>query len=231
MEFRSDITVELLGQWGADITIAESAWVSSNAAADGKKVRGLIRSLMKRKHGTPFEDGFFKFLVNAPRSVSIEHMRHRIGWSYSSASLRYREQEPIIYIPPRERPLKRGENFKSMTPIYEVLTDEEYEQYVEYLKDGHKAMSVFYNEAKEIRPETEALRFFTSEALYLPYICRCNPRSLMHFLSLRTHREDAAYVSFPMYEIQLVADQLEQHFARFFPLTYEAFNDFGRVAP
>jgi thymidylate synthase (FAD) len=59
----------------------------------------------------------------------------------------------------------------------------------------------------------------------------CNARSLMHFLALRTHREDARFVSHPQREIEMVAEQLEERFAELFPATWMAFQSNGRVAP
>jgi thymidylate synthase (FAD) len=53
----------------------------------------------------------------------------------------------------------------------------------------------------------------------------------MHFLSLRTKREDSAFPSFPQREIEMVAERMEEFFAREMPLTHAAFNRNGRVAP
>jgi len=58
-----------------------------------------------------------------------------------------------------------------------------------------------------------------------------NARSLMNFLSLRTKREGTHFPSFPQREIEMVAEAMEEHFARLMPITYEAFNANGRVAP
>src|SRR5690606_23463619 len=56
--FRSDIKAELTDQYGEDIHICRAAWVSSGKD-DGHdespaRQRGLIRSLLRQKHGTPF---------------------------------------------------------------------------------------------------------------------------------------------------------------------------------
>ncbi|MGZ4617074.1 MAG: FAD-dependent thymidylate synthase, partial [Actinomycetes bacterium] len=59
----------------------------------------------------------------------------------------------------------------------------------------------------------------------------CNARSLMSFLSLRTKREDSTFPSYPQREIEMVAEKMEAEWARLMPLTYEAFNKNGRVAP
>jgi thymidylate synthase (FAD) len=53
----------------------------------------------------------------------------------------------------------------------------------------------------------------------------------MHFLSLRTENEGSTYPSHPQKEIQMVADQMEQHLANTMPMTYDAWNKNGRVAP
>jgi thymidylate synthase (FAD) len=53
----------------------------------------------------------------------------------------------------------------------------------------------------------------------------------MHFLSLRTNRDNAAFPSFPQREIELVADQMEEALKEAMPQTYAAFEKNGRVAP
>ena len=59
----------------------------------------------------------------------------------------------------------------------------------------------------------------------------CNARSLMHFLGLRTQHELAKVPSFPQREIAMVAERMEEEWAKLMPLTHEAFNANGRVAP
>ena len=66
---------------------------------------------------------------------------------------------------------------------------------------------------------------------YSSMYATCNPRSLMHFLSLRTRDETAAYPSKPQFEIDNAARQMAIHFAETMPLTHEAFTRNGRVAP
>jgi thymidylate synthase (FAD) len=58
-----------------------------------------------------------------------------------------------------------------------------------------------------------------------------NARAMMNFLSLRTTREGTHFPSFPQREIEMVAEKMEEFFAEKMPLTYEAFNKNGRVAP
>src|SRR4029078_7124417 len=60
---------------------------------------GLIRFLMRERHGSPFEHGYFRFVVKAPLFVVREHHRHRAGHSYNEWSGRYSKMEPEFYVP------------------------------------------------------------------------------------------------------------------------------------
>lgn len=65
----------------SDLAVVNGARVSFNQAADEMTERdeGLIRFLMRERHGSPFEHGYFRFLVKAPIFVVREHHRHRAG--------------------------------------------------------------------------------------------------------------------------------------------------------
>ena len=60
-------SVELLGIYGDDETIALSAWTSTSRDLDAKKrkrIPQLINQLWTNGHETPFEKGIVHFLVN-----------------------------------------------------------------------------------------------------------------------------------------------------------------------
>lgn len=235
MKFRTDLFVGLLEHAGSDFTIVRSALVSSSkdpSTYTPEKTRGLIRSLMRQKHGSPFESGYMEFFIDAPRAVRDEHVRHRIG-SYSASSLRYRlSDNPEFYIPSSTRPLKKAEGHKAMSPKFEPLSADEYKEYSTILTEGYRLGYEKYLELLEKGFDaTEAVRWISTDGLYTPYIARFNPRSVMAFLSLRTHDENANHVSNPMYEIEAVARQIENYFAQIFTETYLAFNEFGRESP
>lgn len=67
--------------------------------------------------------------------------------------------------------------------------------------------------------------------IYSSMYATCNLRSLMAFLSLRTHEPEAHFPSTPQFEIEQCARMLEKAFAEHFPVVYEAFNRHGRVCP
>jgi thymidylate synthase ThyX len=149
--------------------------------------------------------------------------------SYNEESGRYRRLEPVFYLPGLDRKLvqqgKPGRYvFVDGTAEQQKLVDEAtravctgaYRAYLEMLEAGI---------AREVA------RGVLPVSIYSSMYATCNARALMHFLSLRTKREDSAFPSFPQREIEMVAERMEEVFARAMPLTYAAFNRNGRVAP
>ncbi len=58
---------------------------------------------MRERHGSPFEHGYFRFIVKAPLFVVREHHRHRAGHSYNEWSGRYSKMDPEFYVPENVR--------------------------------------------------------------------------------------------------------------------------------
>lgn len=216
---------------GSDAKICQAARVSTlgSAAAKTVEARGLINYLMRNRHGSPFEHGQMSFLVHAPIFVAREFMRHRVGWSYNETSGRYRELEPVFYIPERHRPLvqqgKPGE-YQFVEGTFEQfgITRWEHEQVYRTAWSSYRRM-LKAGVAPEVARNVLPVGLFTS------FYATCNPRSLMHFLSLRTNDDNATFASFPQEEIERVARDMEEEFSDAFPYTYEAYVNNGRVCP
>jgi len=114
IQFRSDMTVELVRSSAHDSDVVFAARVSTmgeqtleeaaSGAEAGSKDKGLINFLMRDRHGSPFEHNSMTFYVQAPLFVFREFMRHRIA-SYNEESGRYREMRPVFYVPGPERNL------------------------------------------------------------------------------------------------------------------------------
>src|SRR3954463_15253315 len=85
----------------SDLAVVNGARVSFNQESDEMTERdgGLIRFLMREKHGSPFEHGYFRFVVKAPLFVVREHHRHRAGHSYNEWSGRYSKMDPDFCVP------------------------------------------------------------------------------------------------------------------------------------
>ena len=59
---------------------------------------GLIRFLMRDRHGSPFEHNAFRFHIRCPIFVAREWFRHRIG-SFNEFSMRYAKATDDFYVP------------------------------------------------------------------------------------------------------------------------------------
>jgi len=238
IEFRSDVTVELVRANASDADVLFAARVSTQGEktlesaqdedVDTSRSKGLINYLMRDRHGSPFEHNSMTFYVQAPIFVFREFMRHRIA-SYNEESGRYRELNPVFYVPGPERNLiqegKPGAyNFLPGSPEQTELVQNEARRTSTEAFESYQRM-LDAGVAREVARIVLPLNIYSS--MYVTM----NARSLMNFLSLRTKREGTHFPSFPQREIEMCAEKMENHFAELMPLTYDSFNGNGRVAP
>jgi thymidylate synthase (FAD) len=233
--FRSDVTVELVKSSASDADVIWAARVSTageqsmdEIGQDPAKSAGLINYLARERHGSPFEHTSMTFFVSAPIFVFREFMRHRIA-SYNEESGRYRELNPVFYVPDENRKLIQI----GKTGAYTFVdgTPEQFNVSVEAMK---KAYIVAYEQYKIMLDQgiaREVARVVLPVGLYSSMYVTMNARALMNFLSLRTSREGSHFPSYPQREIEMVAEKMEAEFARLMPLTYGAFEKSGRIAP
>jgi thymidylate synthase (FAD) len=238
--FRSDVTVELVRSNATDQDVLFAARVSTqgeqtleaamneqDAEAD-KRSRGLINYLMRDRHGSPFEHNSMTFYVQAPIFVFREFMRHRIA-SYNEESGRYKQLSPVFYVPGPDRNLVQI----GKTGHYEFLPGSP-EQIALVEQESRKASTeayASYLRMLEAGVAREVARIVLPLNIYSSMYVTMNARALMNFLSLRTQREGTHFPSFPQREIEMCAEKMEDLWAKLMPLTYEAFNANGRVAP
>ena len=73
--------VRLDGHMGDDLSVVNAARVSFGSRSDelDERNQGLVRFLMRERHGTPFEHNAFRFHIRCPIFVAREWFRHRIG--------------------------------------------------------------------------------------------------------------------------------------------------------
>lgn len=233
--FRSDVTVELVKHSASDADIVFAARVSTkgeqsleDVRADASRSAGLINYLMRDRHGSPFEHASFTFYVRAPIFVWREHMRHRMA-SYNEESGRYRELEPVFYVPGPERNLVQ--EGKPGAYVFVPGTDEQHQVVNDQVRASCAQAYAAYQEMLTAGVAREVARVVLPVTIYSSAYVTMNARALMNFLSLRTKREGSHFPSFPQREIEMVAEKYEDEFARLMPLTYEAFQNNGRVAP
>lgn len=228
---QSDLIVDLVQHVGDDEMICKAARVSTLGAdsLETSESSGLINFLMKGRHGSPFEHGLMTFRITAPIFVWREFMRHRVGFSYNEESGRYKELEPLTYIPDINRKLVQI----GKTGAYEFVlgTAEQYETTIKELCKAYDAAWSAYHTILDIGVAKEVARICLPVATYSTAYVTCNPRSLMSFLSLRTNHINSKFPSYPQHEIKVVADKMEAIFAELFPSTHAAFEWHGRVSP
>ncbi|MBX3312237.1 MAG: FAD-dependent thymidylate synthase [Microbacteriaceae bacterium] len=239
IEFRSDVTVELVRASANDSDVLFAARVStqgeqtlesaaSGTAADESKDRGLINFLMRDRHGSPFEHNSMTFYVQAPIFVFREFMRHRIA-SYNEESGRYREMRPVFYVPSEDRNLIQVG--KPGAYDFEPGTAEQHKLLQEVIKRESESAYRGYQELLDAGIAREVARSVLPLNLYSSMYVTMNARSLMNFLSLRTKHPESHFPSFPQREIEMVAEKMEQFWVELMPLTAAAFEKNGRVSP
>lgn len=184
-------SVELLGYYGSDQIIAQSAWTSTSRNLTEEKIEripALLVQLWSQGHETPFEKASIHFLVNCDIASHIHLLKHRIS-SLNAESARYKElKEDKFYLP------GDWKNCKSSKP--HILYDEDiyndldnwYSILERYTEMGNR----FYHQCLEdLTPilgrkrAKESARFFKTYNSQIQADVSFNLRSFANFLRLR----------------------------------------------
>jgi thymidylate synthase (FAD) len=182
---------------------------------------GLIRFLMRERHGTPFEHNAFRFHIRAPIFVAREWFRHRVS-SFNEFSMRYAKATDDFYVP--EPDDVRTQVGKPGAYSFEPVSDEVAETTREELRQVYATAYATYERLVELGVARELARAVLPVGAYTEFYWTVNARALMNFLSLR-NSENAQR------EIRRYAEACERFFAERMPITYEAFVASGRTAP
>lgn len=235
IQFRDDVTVELVKSSASDADVIWAARVSTagdksleDVGADPAKSEGLINYLARERHGSPFEHTSMTFFISAPIFVFREFMRHRIA-SYNEESGRYRELRPVFYVPSKDRKLVQVGKPGSYSFV--EGTPEQHQMTVDAIKETCTLAYANYQKLLNAGVAREVARAVLPVTLYSSMYVTMNARALMNFLSLRTAREGSHFPSYPQREIEMVAEKMEAEFAKLMPITYGAFQKSGRIAP
>ena len=182
---------------------------------------GLIRFLMRDRHGTPFEHNSFRFHIRCPIFVAREWFRHRIG-SFNEFSMRYAKATDDFYVPEAED--VRSQVGKPGSYSFEPVDPELAERTREELKTVYDLAYATYTRLVEEGVARELARSALPVGAYTEFYWTVNARALMNFVSLRA--ADTA-----QHEIRLYAEAVERFLAERMPITYEAFAANNRTAP
>ena len=180
--------VELLGYYGSDEVIAQSAWTStSRELTEEKKARipKLIEMLWSEGHETPFEKGSVHFLVTCDIASHIHLLKHRIA-SINAESARYKELKEDKYYMPEDWPADWIKELEKFTADSNYLYHESLEALTPIL--GRKRAK-------------ESARFFKAYNSQITADVQFNMRSFANFLKLR-------WSEHAQYEIRMIAIEM-----------------------
>jgi flavin-dependent thymidylate synthase len=206
-------SVELLGYYGSDLTIALSAWSSTSRDLTEDKlarVPALINQLWNaepNKHKSPFEKGLVHFLVNSDIASHIHLLKHRIA-SINAESARYKElKEDKYYLPTDWQDVRNLEEI-SISKNYFDFEASEGNRWVNILEDYINLGDELYHLALKDATKPlgrkrakESCRYFKTYASQIQADVMFNMSSFNNFLQLRN--EDHAQL-----EIHDIARQM-----------------------
>jgi thymidylate synthase (FAD) len=215
--------VRLDDSMASDLSVANAARVSFARRKEelDEADEGLIRFLMRDRHGTPFEHNAFRFHVRCPLFVAREWFRHRVG-SFNEFSMRYAKATDEFYVPDpddvRSQVGKPGAySFEPVDPALAETTREELRAVYEHAFETYERL-VEQGVARELA------RAVLPVGAYTEFYWTLNARSLMNFISLRA-AETAQR------EIRRYAEACERFLADKMPVTHAAFVANDRTAP
>jgi thymidylate synthase (FAD) len=182
---------------------------------------GLIRFLMRDRHGTPFEHNAFRFHIRCPIFVAREWFRHRIS-SFNEFSMRYAKATDEFYVP--EPDDVRTQVGKPGAYSFDPVEPEVAEATRDEMRAVYDAAYAAYERLVDLGVARELARLVMPVGSYTEFYWTVNARALMNFLSLRN--AEAA-----QREIRRYAEAVETFLAERMPITYDAFLKSGRVAP
>lgn len=229
ISIRSDMKVSLVQSMGSDALFCAAARQSSGAEDDEKRNRGLINSLISKRHTSPFEHSGLTVAVQVPIFVSREWERHRTQ-SYSEMSLRYMTAEPVFWIPDPNHGIQNvGTRMKPKRGFFDIIEDGVHAGATKAQISLYTYAWEVYQDQIEMGVAEEVARAVLPLATYTRFWATANLVNWLRFLSLRTHEPSATITSYPQHEIEQAARQVESMIADLYELTYEAWNNSGRT--
>lgn len=215
--------VRLDGALADDLSVVNAARVSfaRRKTELDESDEGLVRFLMRERHGTPFEHNAFRFHVRCPIFVAREWFRHRIG-SYNEFSMRYAEAKDDFYVP--DAADVRTQVGKPGAYTFEPVGDALAAETRAALEETYRSAFATYQGLVEKGVAREVARAVLPVGIYTEFFWTVNARALMNFVSLR-NAETAQR------EIRRYAEAVEAFFAEQMPVTHAAFVANSRTAP
>ncbi len=215
--------VRLDASMADDLSVVNGARVSFARRKDAldDSDAGLVKFLMRDRHGSPFEHNAFRFHIRCPIFVAREWFRHRIG-SFNEFSMRYAKATDDFYVP--DAADVRTQVGKPGAYTFEPVDAELAERTRAALSDAYERAFATYEELVDAGVARELARAVMPVGAYTQFYWTVNARALMNFISLRN-------AEFAQLEIRRYAEAVESLFAEKMPITHAAFVENDRTAP
>lgn len=173
------------------------------------KDRQLISYLAKHKHWSPFSHCFVKFRIKAPIFVARQLQKHVVGLAWNEVSRRYVDSEPEMFIPVLRQ---RAENVKQGSKDAFPVNLDKCESIV---MQAHDLALTAYKMLLREGVCPEQARMVLPQSMYTEWIWS---GSLYAFARVCKQRLD----SHAQAETRWVAQQLADHLADLFPVSWKA---------
>lgn len=208
------MSVELLGVFGDDLMVVNSARVSFAKVSttfteqDGK----LIKYLAKHNHISPFFHPQIQFRIKMPIFVAREWYRHQIGFARNEVSRRYVDSEAECYIPDHQDLRERDKNKKQGSKDTPVSNSE----YVhEIISDATHSAIEAYNTLLTNGVAPEIARMILPQSMYTEFIETGSLAAYARLYKLRKSPEAQK-------EIRDFADKIGVLLSEKFPISWQA---------
>lgn len=172
---------------------------------------GLIRFLAKHNHKSPFNHTFMSFRVKAPIIVARQLVKHEY-MPWNEVSRRYVKTVPEFYHPPVFR--KAADNVKQGSSDEAVDMDDFSVAHANPKYLCYLAMQT-YQELLRIGVCPEQARMYLPQNMMTEWIWSGTLFAFAKMLNLRLDKHT-------QYESRLVANLIEPHVARLFPVSWAA---------
>ena len=204
------LKVTLIDNMGSDLSVVNAARVSFRKVHEefvADKDTGLINYLAKHGHWSPFGHASMQFHIEAPVFVARQLVKHQVGLVWNEVSRRYVDDEPEFYEPKKWRlaaeDKKQGSSGETID--YSITSTHNWckETYENMLKAG-----IAPEMARMVLPQSMMTEWYWSGTLIaFARICnlRCKPDTQL--------------------ETQLIANQIDEHSTKLFPVSWMALRD------
>jgi len=207
--------VELLGYYGSDEVIAQSAWTSTSRELTVEKkarIPALIKMLWSEGHETPFEKANVHFLVTCDIASHIHLLKHRIA-SINAESARYKElKEDKFYIPEDWLAIPSKDGTKIVGGFKEGA---ELGWGTLLMVQSMQANELYHKCLEELTPilgrkrAKESARFFKTYNSQITADVQFNMRSFANFLKLRASEHAQVEIRDIAWEMFRLVDTIE----------------------